>query len=146
MTAKPRWSSTPLLVITAVLAIGVGLIIAALLLVSTGRGGDAPKGPFLLGSTAGLREEVEKSPVYIADPTGGNGLWLELQGDALVALSAVPPGNPDDCTVRWRDSVGAYEDCHGDRYDSEELARYPLERRTGSLYVDTRRTEAPSGG
>ncbi|MGZ8602819.1 MAG: hypothetical protein ACXWXN_09920 [Actinomycetota bacterium] len=146
MTAEPRSSSAPLLMITAALAIGAGLVIAALLLVSTGRSGDAPKGPFLLGSTAGLREEVEKSPVYIADPTGGDGLWLELRGKELVALSAVPPGNPDDCTVRWRDSVGAYEDCDGERYDGDQLAMYPLEPRDGSLYVDTRRVVEPSGG
>jgi hypothetical protein len=144
--ATPRWSSTPLLVITAALAIGAGLVIAALLLVATGRSGDAPKGPFPIGSTAGLREEVEKSPVYIADPTGGDGLWLELQDGRLVALSAVPPGRPSSCTVRWRDSVKAYEDCDGKRYDGDQLARYPLQRREGSLYVDTRRVEAPSKG
>lgn len=141
--AKPRWSSTPLLVITAALAIGAGLIIAALLLVATSQSGDVPKGPFPLGSTAGLREEVEKSPVYIADPTGGNGLWLELQGEQLVALSAVPPGSPSSCTVRWRDSVDAYEDCDGKRYRGDQLATYPLEQREGSLYVDTRRADPP---
>ena len=94
MTAKPRSSSTLLLVVTAAVAIGAGLVIAGLLLVATGRGGDAPKGPFPLGSVEGLRDEVEKSPVYIADPTGGEGLWLELDGDRFVALAAVPPGRP----------------------------------------------------
>jgi hypothetical protein len=141
--AEPRWSSTPLLVITAALAIGAGLVIAALLLVATGQSGDVPKGPFLLGSTAGLREEVEKSPVFIADPTGGDGLWLELRGREIVAVSAVPPGNTSNCTARWRDSVDAYEDCNGKRYDGDQLATYPLEQREGSLYVDTRRAEAP---
>jgi hypothetical protein len=148
MTAKPsseqRWSSTALLVITAAVAIGAGLIIAALLLVASGRSGDAPEGPFLLGSTAGLREEVEKSPVYIADPTGGEGLWLERRGGKFVALVAVPPGGSSDCAVRWRDSVGAYEDCDGERYDGEELATYALEQRDGSLFVDTRRVEEPA--
>ena len=50
----------------------------------------------------------------------------------------MPPGNAEDCTVRWRDSVDAYEDCNGKRYDGDELASYPLEQRDGSLYVDTR--------
>ena len=142
-TTRPRWSSTPLLIITAALTIGVGLVIAALLLVASGRSGDAPKGPFLLGSTAGLRDEADKSPVYIADPTGGEGLWLERRGKQLVALSAVPPGNPTDCTVRWRDSVDAYEDCNGKRFDADQLATYPLVERGDSLYVDTRRVEGP---
>jgi hypothetical protein len=146
MTAKPSSSSTPLLVITAALAIGAGLIIAALLLVATGRGGSAPKGPFPLGSTAGLREEVDKSPVYIADPTGGDGLWLERRGKEFVAVVAVPPGGSSDCTVRWRGSIDAYEDCDGNRYDSRELSTYPLEQRNGSLYVDTRRVEEPARG
>jgi len=143
MTAEPRSSSVPLLLITAALAIGAGLVIAALLLVASGRGGDAPNGPFPLGSTAGLREEVKKSPVYIADPTGGEGIWLQLRAKEIVALSAVPPGNAKDCTVRWRDSVGAYEDCDGKRYDPDQLSTYRLVPRNGSLYVDTRRVEEP---
>jgi len=145
MTAKSRSSSTPLLIITGALTIGVGLIVAALLLVSTGQSGDAPKGPFPLGSAAGLRDEVKKSPVYIADPTGGDGLWLELQGKEFVALAAVPPGRSGNCTIRWRDSIKAYEDCKGTRYHPDELATYPLELRDRSLYVDTRRTVAPTG-
>ena len=150
MAAEPRpskrgLSSTPLLVITAALAIGVGLVIAGLLLIATGRSGDAPKGPFPLGSAAGLRDEVKKSPVYIADPTGGEGLWLELDGKQFVAIAAVPPGRSGDCTVRWRDSVAAYEDCKGKRYHAGELATFPLDLRNGSLYVDTRKTQPPAG-
>ncbi len=146
MTANLRSSSTPLLIITAALAIGVGLIIAALLLVSTGQSGNAPKGPFALGSAAGLRSDVKQSPVYIADPTGGDGLWLELAGKKIVALSAVPPGNPQSCAVRWRDSVKAYQDCKGKRFQGEQLAMYPLELRNGSLFVDTRHAVAPTTG
>jgi hypothetical protein len=142
MSTEPQSSSTRLLVITATLAIAAGIIVAALLLLATG-GGDAPRGPFALGSARGLREEVRKSPVYIADPTGGEGLWLALHGKQIVALSAVPPGNSKTCTVRWRDSVNAYEDCKGERYDGDELDRFPLEVRKGSLYVDTRRLASP---
>jgi hypothetical protein len=144
MSATRQSSSTRLLIITAAIAIGVGLIVAALLLVATG-GGDAPKGPFPLGSAAGLRDEVKKSPVYIADPTGGEGLWLALHGKEFVALSAVPPGTSGSCTVRWRDSVKTYQDCNGKRYHDDELATYPLVLRNGSLYVDTRRLEQPTG-
>jgi hypothetical protein len=146
MTAKLRSSSTPLLIITAALAIGVGLIIAALLLVSTGQSGNAPRGPFALGSADGLRGDVQQSPVYIADPTGGDGLWLALHDKDFVAVAAVPPGRSGNCTVRWRDSVKAYQDCHGKRYHADQLSTYPLELRNGTLYVDTRRVVGPKAG
>ncbi len=144
MTATSKTSTTTLLIITGALAIGVGLIVAALLLVSTGQSGNAPKGPFLLGSAAGLRDEVKQSPVYIADPTGGDGLWLDRLGKGFVAFSVIPPGRSANCSIRWRDSIKAYQDCKSRRYHSDQLATYPLDLRKGLLYVDTRRTVGPT--
>jgi hypothetical protein len=122
-----------------------GLFIAALLLISTGQSGPSPKGPFLLGSTASLRDEIEQSPVYVADPTGGEGLWLALARGRIVALAAVPPGGSSDCTVRWRSSINAYQDCHGKRYRADALATYTTKNHEGSLFVDTRHTNPPAG-
>jgi hypothetical protein len=126
--------------ITLVAAVAAGLVVAGLLLFATSRGGDAPAGPFALGSADGLRRNVrEEGPVYFADPTGGEGLWLDRRDGELVALVAVPPGGDRDCTVRWRDSIGSYVDCDDRRYSADELAVYPVEVRDGLLYVDTRR-------
>ncbi len=145
-TASPASASaTRVLVLTAIAAIAAGLVIAGLLLFATGRSGGAPKGPFALGSVAGLRDEVKQSPVYIADPTGGAGLWLALRDNEIVALSAVAPGNSSSCTVRWRGSVNAYEDCKGARYQAKDLATFPLRRKAGILFVDTRRAIVPPG-
>lgn len=141
MTSAASQSSVRFYLFAAIAAIAAGLVIAGLLWWTSGRGGGVPSGPFSLGLVEGLQENVEEEgPVYIADPTGGEGLWLDLDGTELVALVAVPPENPRDCPVRWRDTIGSYTDCADVRYDAEDLDRYLVVRREGLLIVDTGRT------
>ncbi|HZJ26675.1 MAG TPA: hypothetical protein VFF40_06655 [Acidimicrobiia bacterium] len=147
MTSTPGQGTVRAFVFAAIAAIAAGLAVAGLLLWATSRGGGVPSGPFSLGSAEGIQENVrDEGPVYVADPTGGGGLWLDLEGDDLVALVAVPPAGPQNCAVRWRDSIGSYSDCDGARFDSDELDRYVVRRRDGLLIVDTSRTIAPEAG
>lgn len=147
MTTPATGSTVRVFVYAAIAVIVAGLAIAGLLLWASGRGGDVPAGPFSLGVAASLTTNVEEEgPVYVADPTGGVGLWLDLVDDELVALVAIPPDGRADCPVRWRDSIGFYTDCADERYDPDELDRYAVRRRDGKLIVDTRRTIPPEVG
>ena len=57
--------------------------------------------------------------------------------------------NSTTCNVKWIGrSTNAYVDCNGDRLQSEELSRHPIEvgqkgERKGSVFVDLKRLDPP---
>lgn len=108
--------------------------------------------PIVVGEAADRRAQIrEGGPIYVADPTGGRGLWLDLEDGRLVALAVDLPGRPD-CIVKWRATRSAYVACDGRRLRSTDLDRYASTiqrsdrpgRPKGAWVVDlTRRLPAP---
>jgi len=145
-------SDARLLITATAAVIAAGLLIAAVLLIASGRGG-SPKRyePFSAGLARDLRQELrDGGPFFVADPFGGNrSLLFALEDGQLVALSSTAPGTTS-CAVRWKGTVDRFVDCHGDRYVSTQLDRYESdEAETGSqkglLLVDLRhKLPAPS--
>ena len=137
---------------------GALVVIAALFFVSVlvfATGGSTPSkkntGPLYLGEASGLREALnEGSPLYFANPFGGPGFWLDREHGELVALDVRVP-NSKSCNVKWIGrSTNAYVDCNGDRLQSFELARYPVEvaqegERKGSVFVDLKHLQPAPG-
>jgi hypothetical protein len=84
-----------------------------------------------------LRDE---GPLYWANPFGGDGIWLALEDDEIVALALRVPGRPD-CTVNWRGRDDTFKDCDDQPIAMTELDRYevtiPTEGDTaGQVVVD----------
>jgi len=140
-----RGSDTRALVLAAVGAVAAGLLVALALWAATGRGGSPTEyQPFDAGVAAGIKADLKDGgPYYVADPFGGDrSILFALEDGELVALSITRPGT-DDCTVRWRDSRGGFEDCDGNLLESNQLARYATAIGTegvqkGALLVDLR--------
>ncbi|HZP27907.1 MAG TPA: hypothetical protein VFC99_03055 [Acidimicrobiia bacterium] len=150
MPAAP--SDRRILVIAFAMVAAAGVLIAAALFFATGGGKGDPKqtGPLYLGLASDLRSAINKgSPLYFANPFGGNGFWLDRQAGRFVALDLVLP-NTHDCEVRWKGRVDSYVDCHGDKVGIDDLDRFavrlaPSGNSGQSVYVDLRkRIPAPS--
>jgi hypothetical protein len=144
-----RRSDTRVLLIATAAVIGAGLLIAAAILLVSGRA-DTPAvtGPIPFGFAKSLTTKVEKGgPVAYAGTTGDTGFWLALEDGELVALQIRKPGT-DSCNVRWAGSVNSFLDCNGDKVRTTQLARFPTEvpksgDRKGNLLVDLRHTDPP---
>lgn len=132
-----------------------GLAIAALLFLATGGGGGTPteQRPLFLGLQPELEAKIrEGGPLYLANPFGNNGFWLDREGRDLVALDIIRPGTRA-CIVKWRATKDSYIACNGDRLASADLDRFALEvgsaepgAPANSVFVDLRRhTAAPNG-
>jgi hypothetical protein len=138
-----------LLLFAVVAVLAAGLLVAAGILLVTGRA-DTPEpvDPVPFGFAKSLRTKVaEGGPVAFAGTTGDTGFWLALEDGKLVALQIRKPGT-EDCNVRWRGSVDSFVDCHGDKVRSRQLARFRTEiptsgARKGNLLVDLRDTVPP---
>jgi hypothetical protein len=150
MPAAP--SDRRVLVIAVAMVFVAGLLVAAALFFATGGSDSTPKQtrPLYLGLTSELRSEIHQgSPLYFANPFGGNGFWLDIVDHKFVALDLVLP-NTTDCTVKWKGRENSYVDCHGDKVGIADLDRYkvtlaPSGNSGQSLYVDLRkRSPAPS--
>ena len=116
-----------ILLVTGGLVVLAGLFFASVLFFATGGGEHTPKPrPFTIGTQSGLTSEIKDGgPVYLANPFGADGFWLDLENRALVAYKLVVPGTTD-CRVRWRETHHAYVDCHGDKVPTAALDRYQL--------------------
>jgi hypothetical protein len=147
----PTRSDRRLLVYTSVALVLAGVLFAAAVLFAT-RGeqpSQAQTGPLYLGPATDLRAKINLgSPLYFANPFGGNGFWLDKENGALVALDVMRPGT--QCAVRWRGSVNSYVDCNGAHLTKDQLARHPVGEPTtgkdkGGVFVDLqKRLPAPS--
>lgn len=106
---------------------------------------ESKEGPFYIGVRGALERSIGKaSPLYFANPTAGDGFWLDLEDGTLVALVLDRPGEKD-CVVKWKEQRDAYVDCHDDELQAADLDRYKLTigPRDGSpnnsVYVDLRK-------
>jgi hypothetical protein len=100
--------------------IGLGLFVAAALLVVTDDEDAVECGTISVGSAEAVRSDLESGPVY---RTGGGrcGFWLALEEGDVVAYRAQQPGG---CTLR----VEAKQfTCDGAVRDVTELAQYPIQ-------------------
>ena len=149
-------SDTKLLLVATGAVIVAGLLVAAVLLLATSRANSPTKpGPFDAGVAASIHRELKSGgPYFVPDPFGGNrSILLALEDGKIVALSDTLPGT-HDCRVKWKGSVSSFVDCHGDKLESTELARYRAEigltgNQKGELLVDLRHRNpapAPAGG
>jgi hypothetical protein len=123
-----RRGDTRVLVLATLAVVVFGLIIAATILLITGRAKTpAIKGPVPFGVASSLREKAkEGGPFAFAGDTGDNGFWIALEDGKLVALKIRKPGTKD-CNVVWRGSKDTFVDCNGDPIRMDQLARYPTE-------------------
>jgi hypothetical protein len=120
-----RRSDTKLLIGATVAVLVAGLIIAAAILLVTGRaktpGLDKPI-PF--GIASSLRAKVkEGGPILFAGTTGDTGFWLILEDGRLVALDVQKP-TEKTCNIKFRSSLDAFTDCHGRKVTPESMARF----------------------
>jgi hypothetical protein len=122
----PARSDTRLLIGAGVAAVVAGVVVAVVLLLATSQASQ-PKTyrPFAAGPERDLRRQLrDGGPFYIADPFGGRkSILIALEGDNVVPLMTHTPGDPS-CRIRWRGSVDAFQDCHGNRLRSEQIDRY----------------------
>jgi hypothetical protein len=103
-----------------------GLVVAAVILIGTGREGSQKKvGPFPAGLASAVRSDLKDGgPYFFPDPFGGNkNMLLALENGKIVALASLLP-DTKTCEVKWKGSQNAFVDCHGDKLKSTELARY----------------------
>jgi hypothetical protein len=103
-----------------------GLVVAAVILIGTGRESSQKKaGPFPAGLASAIKSDLKDGgPYFFPDPFGGDkNMLLALEDGKIVALANVVP-NSKDCAVKWKGSQHAFVDCHGDKLQSTELARY----------------------
>ncbi len=147
--AASRSDAKILLVATASVVLA-GVLVAAVLLLATSRASSPTKyAPFPAGVAQSIKSQLKDGgPFFFPDPFGGDrNILLAIEGGKVVALSDILP-NTTDCRVKWRGSVDAFVDCHGDKLRSTELARYRTEiglagADKGELLIDLRHREPP---
>lgn len=144
-----RRGDTRVFVVATLAVLVLGLLIAATILLITGRAKTPEiQGLIPFGVAKSLREKAETGgPFAFAGDTGDSGFWLAIEDGQLVALKIQKPGT-QDCNVFWRGSKDTFEDCNGDPIRMDELARYPTEipergDRKGVLLVDLDGTIPP---
>ena len=148
----PSRSDRQLLILTGTFLAIAAVVAFGLVLLATQRN-ESKEGPFYIGTATSLERSIrEDSPLYFANPTAGDGFWLDVEDGELIALVIDRPGLKD-CVVKWKEQRGAYVDCNDEELASEELDRYQVSvgARDGSpensVYVDLRTTSpAPDGG
>jgi len=147
-------SDAKLLIVAAGAVIVAGLLVAAVLLLATGRATSPTKYvAFPAGDATAIRNDLKSGgPFFYPDPFGGDrNILLAIEDGKVVALSDIKP-DTKDCRVRWRGSIDSFVDCHDDKIRSTDLARYQSEvgqigDNKGELLVDLRRLQpAPADG
>jgi len=147
-------SDAKLLIVAAGAVIVAGLLVAAVLLLATGRATSPTKYvAFPAGDATAIRNDLKSGgPFFYPDPFGGDrNILLAIEDGKVVALSDIKP-DTKDCRVRWRGSIDSFVDCHDDKIQSTDLARYQSEvgqigDNKGELLVDLRRLQpAPADG
>ncbi len=145
-------SDAKILLVATGAVIVAGLLVAAVLLITTSRAGSPTKYvAFDAGVAASIRKDLKSGgPYFVPDPFGGDrSILLALEAGKVVALADIKPGTTD-CRVRWRGSIDSFVDCNDHKLQSTDLARYQTEvgqvgAQKGELLVDLRlRKPAPS--
>jgi hypothetical protein len=145
-------SDAKLLIVATGAVILAGLLVAAVLLLATGRASSPTKyAPFPAGVAASIKGELKDGgPYFFPDPFGGDrNILLAIEGGKVVALSDILPGT-QSCRVRWRGSLDSFVDCNDDKLNSTDMARYRTEigllgRNKGELLIDLRHREPAPG-
>lgn len=144
-----RRGDTRFIVMTTLAVLVFGLVVAAIILLITGRAKNPEiKGPVAFGIARNLSEKAKDGgPFAFAGNRGDDGFWMAIEDGKLVALKIQKPGTKD-CNVIWRGSKNTFEDCNGDPAKTRQLARYPIEIPTkggqkGVLLVDLSKTIPP---
>jgi hypothetical protein len=138
------------LIFTGTFVALAGVLVGAVLFLATQQGtGTSVRKPLFLGLEQPLTKSIrDASPLYFADPFGGDGFWLDLENGHLVALVLQPPG-VTHCPVKWKAQEHAYIDCDGHHFQSRDLEHYELTvgSRFGSpndaVFVDLRKRFPP---
>jgi hypothetical protein len=118
-------SNVPIYLLGIVLVLVLGILIAAAILLVTGRA-KTPKmeGLIRFGQAKSITEKArDGGPFAYAGSTGDTGFWVALEDGKLVALKIRRPGTKD-CNVIWRGSRNTFVDCNGDAVKMDQLARY----------------------
>jgi hypothetical protein len=148
-------SDAKLLLVATGSVVLAGLLVAAVLLLATGRAGSPTKVvPFDAGVASSIHNELKDGgPYFVPDPFGGDRtVLLALEDGKIVALSDIRPGTTS-CRIRWRGSIDSFVDCHDAKIKSTQMARYPTEiglvgESKGELLIDLRHRQpapAPAG-
>jgi hypothetical protein len=121
-----RKGDTRVIVLATLAVLVFGLVIAAAILLVTGRAKNPQiKGSIPYGVAASLKRTVKDGgPFAFAGSTGDNGFWIALEDGKLIALKIQKPGTKG-CNVRWRGSKNTFVDCHNQPIRMNQLARYP---------------------
>jgi hypothetical protein len=142
-------SDAKILIVATGAVILAGLLVAAVLLLASGRAASPTKyAPFPAGVAQSIKSQLkEGGPYFFPDPFGGDrNILLAIEGGNVVALRDILP-NTTDCRVKWRGSLDSFVDCHGDKLRSGQLDRYQTEigqvgANKGELLIDLRHREA----
>jgi hypothetical protein len=148
MPARAR--DTRLLIGATAAVIVAGLLVAAAILLVTGRAKTPkPTKPITFGVAASLRTKVEDGgPFAYAGTSGDDGFWVAIEDGRLIALVVRQPQL--GCNVKWRGSVDSFT-CGDRKVRSRQLQRYRVivpDRgdRKGQFLVDLRDVQpAPAG-
>jgi hypothetical protein len=116
-----------LLLFTAFFVAAAGVLVAVLLFLATGGGGADPQAtPLFIGLDRQLRNNINADgPQYIANPFGGNGFWLDVEGDHVVAYNITLP-TTTECHVKWKAQRDSYVDCNGDDVERADLDQFKV--------------------
>jgi len=121
----PSRSDRQLLLVTGSFLLLAAVFFLGVIWLATIRN-ESKEGPFYIGVRGALERSISKaSPLYFANPSAGDGFWLDLEDGALVALVIDRPGEKD-CVVKWKEQRDAYVDCHDDELQAAGLDRYKL--------------------
>jgi hypothetical protein len=145
-------SDAKLLIVATGAVVFAGVLVAAVLLFATGRASSPTKYvAFPAGDSVSIKKNLKSGgPYFYPDPFGGDrNILLALEDGRVVALSDIKPGTKD-CRVRWRGSIDSFVDCHDDKLQSTDLARYRsviglVGDNKGELLVDLRHRDPAPG-
>ena len=143
-------SDAKLLFVATGAVVLAGLLVAAVLLLASGRASSPTTyQPFDAGVASSIKQGLKNGgPYFVPDPFGGNrNILLALEGSKVVALSDIVPGSKD-CRVRWKGSINSFVDCHDRKLTTAEMARYRAEviqagASKGDLLIDLRHRDPP---
>jgi hypothetical protein len=147
-SVPPSRADRQLLLVTgSFLAVAAVLVAMVLYLATKQNDSDTKRRPFFIGLERSLKKSIrEASPLYFANPQGGDGFWLDIEDGELVALVLDRPGTKD-CVVKWREQRNGYVDCEGNVLQSPQLDRHELtvgprgkDQPKTAVYVDLRKT------
>src|SRR5664279_5319729 len=123
-----RRGDTRFIVVTTLAVLVFGLVVAAIILLITGRAKNPEiKGPVAFGIARNIRATAKAGgPYAFAGNSGDDGFWMAIEDGKLVALKIQKPGTKD-CNVIWKGSRNTFVDCNGDAIKMRQLARYPID-------------------